>query len=50
MNGEIELGKLGNPPVSGDIQLGCSQDIGQRAIVRVHSKGVARQVPLENFG
>ena len=50
VNGEIELGKLGDPAMSGGIQLGHGKDVGQRAVVGVHHEGVAIQVLLETFG
>ena len=49
MNGEIEPGKLGDPLMSGGIQLGHGQNVGQRVIVIVHSKGGTIQVLLDAF-
>ena len=48
--GEIELGKLGDPLISGGIQLGLGEYIDQRAVDGVCSKGVTVHILLEAFG
>ena len=49
MNGEIVVGKLGDPLMSSGIQFGHGQDIGPRGIVRVHSKSITIQVLFGSF-